>query len=182
VVKSIIVTKPAISPARIVGSGIFPAEFNADAGYIVHTLSLGGRACASCRANNREPIGGLDEITQVIAMSDTTIKKVEAASSPRGEMGQRYLVAGKRVSMRLWELEPGSEVKHSTSREYETVGYVISGSAKLELEGQTLLLKKGDYWLVPARATHQYTSTEHFKAIEATSPPAEVHGRDAGAP
>jgi len=171
VVKSIIVTKPAISPARIVGSGIFPAEFNADAGYIVH-----------CRANNREPIGGLDEITQVIAMSDTTIKKVEAASSPRGEMGQRYLVAGKRVSMRLWELEPGSEVKHSTSREYETVGYVISGSAKLELEGQTLLLKEGDYWLVPARATHQYTITEHFKAIEATSPPAEVHGRDAGAP
>jgi quercetin dioxygenase-like cupin family protein len=106
-------------------------------------------------------------------MSDTTIKKVEAASSPRGEMGQ-----GKRVSMRLSDLEPGSEVKHTTSRDYETVGYVISGSAKLELEGQTLLLKEGDSWLVPASAAHQYTITEHFKAIEATSPPAEVHGRD----
>jgi hypothetical protein len=35
-------------------------------------------------------------------MPDTTIKKVEAGSSPRGEMGQKYLVAGKRVSMRLW--------------------------------------------------------------------------------
>lgn len=35
-------------------------------------------------------------------MPDTTIKKVEAGSSPKGEMGQRYLVAGKRVSMRLW--------------------------------------------------------------------------------
>jgi hypothetical protein len=34
--------------------------------------------------------------------TDTTIKKVEASSSPRGEMGQKYLVAGKRVSMRLW--------------------------------------------------------------------------------
>jgi hypothetical protein len=34
-------------------------------------------------------------------MADTTVKKVEAASSPKGEMGQRYLVAGKRVSMRL---------------------------------------------------------------------------------
>jgi quercetin dioxygenase-like cupin family protein len=115
----------------------------------------------------------------VIAMPDTTIEKVEAASSPRGEMGQRYLVAGKRVSMRLWDLEPGSEVKHSTSRDYETLGYVISGSAKLELEGQTLLLKEGDCWLVPAGSAHQYTITEHFKAIEATSPPAEVHGRDA---
>src|SRR5512140_3394061 len=111
-------------------------------------------------------------------MSDTTIKKVEAASSPRGEMGQRYLVAGKRVSMRLWDLEPGSEFKHSTSRDYETVGYVISGNAKLELEGQTLLLKEGDCWLVPPGAAHQYTITDHFKAIEATSPPAEVNGRD----
>jgi hypothetical protein len=32
-----IVTKPAISPARIIVSGILPAEFNADAGYVVHT-------------------------------------------------------------------------------------------------------------------------------------------------
>jgi hypothetical protein len=30
-------------------------------------------------------------------MPDTTIKKVEADNSPRGEMGQKYLVAGKRV-------------------------------------------------------------------------------------
>ena len=29
-------------------------------------------------------------------MSDTTIKKVESESSPRGDMGQKYLVAGKR--------------------------------------------------------------------------------------
>ncbi len=65
-------------------------------------------------------------------MSDTTIKKVEAASSPTVEMGQ-YLVAGKRVSMRLWVLEPGRELKHPTSRDYETVGYVISGRATLDL-------------------------------------------------
>ena len=33
-------------------------------------------------------------------MPDTTIKKVEADPSPKGEMGQT-LVAGKRVSLRL---------------------------------------------------------------------------------
>jgi quercetin dioxygenase-like cupin family protein len=109
-------------------------------------------------------------------MSDTTIKKVESASSPRGEMGQKYLVSGKRVSMRLWVLEPGSKVEAATSREYETVGYVISGHAKLDLEGQTLNLKAGDSWLVPAGAMHQYI--EPFTAVEATAPPAEVHGRD----
>jgi quercetin dioxygenase-like cupin family protein len=104
-------------------------------------------------------------------MADTTIKKVEAGSSPRGEMGQKYLVAGKRVSMRLWIDEPRGKLKAPTTRDYETVGYVISGSAKLDLEGQTLNLKAGDSWLVPAGA-------EPFTAIEATAPPAEFHGRD----
>jgi quercetin dioxygenase-like cupin family protein len=111
-------------------------------------------------------------------MPDTTIKKVESKSSPLGDMGQKYLVAGKRVSMRLWVLEPGAELKAATSREYETVGYVISGSARLDLEGQTLNLKAGDSWLVPAGAMHQYTIVEPFTAVEATAPPAEVHGRD----
>ena len=111
-------------------------------------------------------------------MPDTTIKKVEAGSSPRGEMGQKYLVAGKRVSMRLWIDEPGGKLKAPTTRDYETVGYVISGSAKLDLEGQTLNLKAGDSWLVPAGAAHQYTIIEPFTAVEATAPPAEVHGRD----
>ena len=111
-------------------------------------------------------------------MPDTTIKKVEAGSSPRGEMGQKYLVAGKRVSMRLWSDEAGDKLKAPTARDYETVGYVISGRAKLELEGQMLDLKAGDSWLVPAGATHRYTIIEPFTAVEATAPPAEVNGRD----
>ena len=111
-------------------------------------------------------------------MADKTIKKVEADTSPRGEMGQKYLVADNRVSMRLWIEEPESKFKHPTSRDYETVGYVISGSARLDLEGQTLNLKAGDSWLVPAGAMHQYTIMQPFTAIEATAPPAEVHGRD----
>ena len=62
-------------------------------------------------------------------VADTTVKKVESGSSPRGEMGQKYLVAGKRVSMRLWVQEPGDKIKSSTKRAYETVGYVIAGRA-----------------------------------------------------
>jgi len=110
-------------------------------------------------------------------MPDTTIKKVESGSSPQGEMGQKYLVAGKRVSMRLWVQESGDKTKSPTKRDYETVGFVISGSARLDLEGQTLHLKAGDSWLVPAGATHQYTILESFTAV-ATAPPADVHGRD----
>ena len=84
-------------------------------------------------------------------MPDTTIKKVEADTSPKGEMGQKYLVAGKRVSLRLWIDERG-KLKAPTSREYETVGYVISGSANLELEGQTLTLSGETHgWCRPVR-------------------------------
>ena len=111
-------------------------------------------------------------------MSDTTLKKVEADTSPKGELGQRYLVSGKSVSMRLWIEEPTQKQKPPSKREYETVGFVIAGQAELEIEGQTMSLASGDSWLVPAGASHKYTILEAFTAVEATSPPAEVHGRD----
>jgi quercetin dioxygenase-like cupin family protein len=110
-------------------------------------------------------------------MTDTTIKKVSASNSPKGEMGQKYLVSGKAVSMRLWEAEPKAG-KAPTRREYETVGYVIGGIAQLHLEGQTVRLEAGDSWLVPKGAEHSYEILEPFTAVEATSPPAQVHGRD----
>ena len=111
-------------------------------------------------------------------MSDTTVKKVSSATAPRGEMGQVYLTSGKHVAMRLWRDEPPGEAKPATRREYETVGYVIAGRAELAREGQTLRLEPGDSWLVPAGAEHAYRILAPFTAIEATAPPAQVHGRD----
>ena len=72
---------------------------------------------------------------------------------------------------------PG-EAEPMPARDYETVGYVIRGRAELHLEGQMLKLEPGDSWLVPKGAAHTYKILEPFTAIEATSPPAEVHGRD----
>ena len=112
-------------------------------------------------------------------MPDTTVKKVSAAHSPKGEMGQTYLVSGKHVSMRLWQSEPEGSEKRPSRRDYETVGYVLGGRAELHLAGQKVLLEKGDSWLVPAGAEHSYTILERFSAVEATAPPAQVHGRDA---
>jgi quercetin dioxygenase-like cupin family protein len=48
--------------------------------------------------------------------------------------------------MRLWENEKPSEPKPETSRDYETIGYVIKGKAELYLEGQKLILYEGDSW------------------------------------
>jgi quercetin dioxygenase-like cupin family protein len=102
--------------------------------------------------------------------------------SPRGEMGQKYLASGIKVSMRLWEDEQPGEAKPPSARDYETVGYVIRGRAELHIEGQLLLLEKGDSWVVPKGASHTYKILEPFTAVEATSPPAQVHGRDEAAP
>lgn len=110
-------------------------------------------------------------------MTDTTVKKIDSSHSPHGEMGQKYLAGGKRLSMRLWDKEPAGE-KEETLRDYETVGYVIAGRAELKTEGQMVTLSAGDSWVVPAGASHSYRIIEPFTAVEATAPPAEVHGRD----
>jgi quercetin dioxygenase-like cupin family protein len=110
-------------------------------------------------------------------MTDSTVKKVARGSAPKGEMGQVYLASGTRVSMRLWNDEP-PQSKPAVRRDYETVGYVISGRAELVVEQQTVTLEPGDSWLVPANSEHSYRILEKFTAIEATAPPAQAHGRD----
>ncbi len=109
---------------------------------------------------------------------DKSVKKVSSEHSPRGTMGQKYLADGKSVSMRLWDGEEPGDPKPEASRDYETVGYVVSGRAELHLEGQKVLLEPGDSWLVPKGASHTYNILEAFTAVEATSPPAERHDRD----
>lgn len=113
--------------------------------------------------------------------SDSTVKKVSSHASPAGDMGQFYLVSGKRLSMRLWRDEAPQEMA-AVRRDYEVVGYVIAGEAELTLENQTVKLEAGDSWLVPAGAEHSYRILQKFTAVEATAPPAQVHGRDAPQP
>ena len=90
----------------------------------------------------------------------------------------RVLATGVGVGMRLWRDRPPGEAKPPTARDYETVGYVISGRAELHSEGQMVLLEPGNCWVVPRHAMHTYKILEPFTAIEATHPPAEIHDRD----
>jgi len=106
------------------------------------------------------------------------VDKVNDRSVTSGEMGQRYLASGKSVSMRLWDGQEPGDPEPEAARPYETVGYVIGGRAELRLEGETIPLAAGDSWTVPKGASHTYVILEPFTAVEATSPPAEVQGRD----
>jgi len=113
-------------------------------------------------------------------MADTTVKKVSSGQSPKGEIDQVYLASGKRFAMRMWRDEEPTDGKESVSRDYEMVGFVVSGRAELTVEGQSLRLEPGDSWLVRAGAEHMYRITETFTAIGVTSPPAQVHGPNDG--
>ena len=114
----------------------------------------------------------------VLMSEEKNVDKVNEEGAPRGEMGQRYLASGESVSMRLWENAQPGEPKLEAAREYETVGYVLSGRAELRLEGETIPLAPGDSWTVPKGASHTYNILEPFTAVEATTPPAEAGRRD----
>ncbi len=112
-------------------------------------------------------------------MSDTSVTKVDAEHAPKGPQGQRYLATGRALSMRLWDGVAAGDSSEPVRREYETVGFVVAGSAELTLEGQTVRLEPGNSWIVPKGAEHSYRIRETFTAVEATHPPAEFHDRDA---
>jgi quercetin dioxygenase-like cupin family protein len=118
------------------------------------------------------------ELGRIRNMPDKSITKVSSADAPKGRFGQKYLASGIHISIRLWEREPPGEAKSQTGRDYETVGFVLEGKAELHIEGQLVLLEKGDSWVVPKGSRHTYKIIETFTAVEATSPPAEVHARD----
>jgi quercetin dioxygenase-like cupin family protein len=87
-------------------------------------------------------------------MPDKSITKVSLAHAPKGRFGQKYLASGIHISIRLWEREQPAEAKPQTARDYETVGLVLEGKAELHIEGQLVLLEKGDSWVVPKGSRH----------------------------
>ncbi|MDX1656205.1 MAG: cupin domain-containing protein [Candidatus Competibacteraceae bacterium] len=109
----------------------------------------------------------------------TRDRKVNVQTAPKGDMGQSYLATGVSLSMRIWNSEQPNDGEEIHTRDYETVGYVISGMAELTLEGNKIQLEPGDSWVVPKGAAHGYRIIETFTAVEATAPPADFKGRDA---
>jgi quercetin dioxygenase-like cupin family protein len=82
------------------------------------------------------------------------------------------------MGMRLWVEDEPLPAKPATQRDYETIGFVISGRAQLDLEGQQITLEPGDSWVVPKGSLHSYVIAEAFTAVEVTSPPGQARGRD----
>ncbi len=94
--------------------------------------------------------------------------------TPRTDsLGPRVLARGRRMGMRMWVEDSAVNPKEPATHAYEIVGYVCEGTATVEANGQKLDLEAGDSYCIPAGVTHLWCITSAFKAIEATSPPAQ---------
>ena len=99
---------------------------------------------------------------------------IDAQHTRKSKTGERHLVKGKAMSMRMWDSEPAGIEKKTITRDYETVGYCIAGRAEVVIEGVSAMLTPGASWLVPRGAAHSYEILEPFTAIEASSPPTNI--------
>ncbi len=107
----------------------------------------------------------------------STITLRNISDAPEGDMGQTYLASGEHVALRHWYEGPNTgKTQQQHTRDYETVGFVISGKAELKTGSETHVLEKGVSWCIPAGTPHSYVIHETFTAIEATSPPAREEG------
>ena len=111
-------------------------------------------------------------------MADSAITKVRLESAPAGSQGQKYLASGQNVALRMWDEEPSEDPKPPAARDYETVGYVVSGHAEIHADGQVTELEQGDSWVIPQGVSHTYKILAPFVAVEATSPPARQENMD----
>lgn len=103
----------------------------------------------------------------------THIEVIDAEHTRKGKNNERHLAKGQSLSMRMWDSEPAGIEKRPLRRDYETVGYVISGRAEVLIEGEAAMLTPGTSWVVPKGAEHTYEILETFTAIEANAPPTD---------
>ena len=103
-------------------------------------------------------------------MEASSTNSSSTSTSSTGANGERHLAAGEHIAMRKWENEEPGAAKPVSRRDYETIGYVLSGRAELHLGGKVTTLEPGSSWGVPHGAEHTYKLLERFSAIEVTHP------------
>jgi hypothetical protein len=93
------------------------------------------------------------------------VKKTSLDEAPRGPRPLRPLLVGARLVVRLREGPQDAKDRAS----HETVGFVLSGHARLEIEGREIPLAPGDCWLVPKGSRHWLRADGRFTALEGST-------------
>lgn len=96
---------------------------------------------------------------------------VRASEATDGSRGEKLLVAGEQVALRVWEHEPAGETSPEHSNSYEYVAYVVSGSLRVRVgAGEAEEVGAGDSYVVPARTPYAFEVLEAATVVEAVAP------------
>ncbi len=95
---------------------------------------------------------------------------VRGAHAKRGEEGEKLLVNGERMALRLWEREAAGVSKPDHKNPYEYVAYVVQGALRITIDGHSFEVRQGDSYCVPADTTYSLEILEEATVVEATSP------------
>lgn len=95
---------------------------------------------------------------------------VRGAHAAQGERGEKLLVNGQRMALRLWEREPAGTSKPEHSNAYEYVAYVVAGALRVTIDRHSFEVGRGDSYCVPAGAKYALEILEEATVVEATAP------------
>jgi quercetin dioxygenase-like cupin family protein len=100
--------------------------------------------------------------------AETVMVRGERAAE--GERGEKLLVNGARMGMRLWEREPAGTSKPEHSNPYEYVAFVIEGRLRVTIDGHSFEVRAGDSYCVPENTVYSLEILEEATVVEATCP------------
>lgn len=95
---------------------------------------------------------------------------IRGAHAKRGTNGEKLLVNGERMAMRLWEAEQPGVRSGEHQNEYEYVAYVIEGALRIKMGTHDFEVRAGDSYCVPPHTPYSLEILEQATVIEATSP------------
>ncbi|OBU13477.1 cupin domain-containing protein [Morganella psychrotolerans] len=78
-------------------------------------------------------------------------------------------IHGTAFTMTFWTFKTGAVIPEHR-HEHETLTTVLSGSLRLVVDGETLILRAGDSGLVPSWATHEAEVLEPSEVIDVYTP------------
>lgn len=95
---------------------------------------------------------------------------VRGAHAMSGQDGEKLLVNGRQMALRLWEREPAGTSKPEHANPYEYVAYVLQGKIKVTIDGHSFEVGQGDSYCVPRDSPYSLEILEEATVVEATSP------------
>lgn len=96
---------------------------------------------------------------------------VSGDQAKSGKGGEKLLVMGQHMAMRLWEREPAGTKKPEHTNPYEYVAYVLDGALRVTIKGHSFDVGRGDSYCVPADTPYSLEILEDATVVEATTPP-----------